>query len=80
MEVHLVPQPVVTTSEHPPLDVMDTVLVKGLSPTHDESVLKLYFTNKKKSGGGDVTSIAVKGKVAYISFVDSNGNDYLTNP
>jgi len=76
VEVQLVPQPVVTTSEHPPLDVMDTILVKGLSTTHNESVLKLYFTNKKKSGGGDVTSIAVKAETAYISFVDLNGNNW----
>jgi len=75
VEVHLVPQPVVTTSEqlYPPLDVMDTVLVKGLSPTHNEPVLKLYFTNKKKSGGGDVTSIAIKDTHAYITFVDPEG-------
>jgi len=79
VEVQLVPQPVVTTSEHPPLDVMDTVLdtvlVKGLSTTHDESVLKLYFTNKKKSGGGDVKNVAIQEMDAYVSFVDPNGKD-----
>jgi len=77
VEVQLVPQPVVTTSEqlYPPLDVMDTILVKGLSSTHDESVLNFYFTNKKKSGGGDVTSIVIKGEIAYVSFVDPNGKD-----
>ena len=76
VEVQLVPQPVVTTSEqlYPSLNVIDTVLVKGLSSTHNESVLKLYFTNKKKSGGGDVKSIAMKEEVAYVSFVDQNGN------
>ena len=78
VEVQLVPQPVVTTSEqlYPSLNVMDTVLVKGLSHTHAESVLKLYFTNKKKCGGGDVTSIAIKGENAYVSFVDPNGNKH----
>ena len=73
VEVQLVPQPVVTTSEHPPLDVMDTILVKGLSSTHNESVLKLYFTNEKKSGGGDVTSIAIKEEIAHVSFTDPEG-------
>jgi len=79
VEVQLVPQPVVTTSEqlYPPLDVMDTVLVKELSPTHDESVLKLYFTNKKKSGGGDVTNIVIKEKIALVSFVDPNGKESM---
>ena len=80
VEVQLVPQPVVTTSEqlYPPLDVMDTVLVKGLSTTHDESVLNLYFTNKKKSGGGEVTSIAIKEEIAYISFIDPEGKVWST--
>ena len=75
VEVQLVPQPVVTTSEklYPSVDVMDTVLVKELSPTHDESVLKLYFTNKKKSDGGDVTNIAIKDTHAYITFADPEG-------
>jgi len=77
VEVQLVPQPVFTTSTHPPLDVMDTVLVKGLSTTHNESVLKLYFTNKKKSGGGDVTHITVKGEIAYVSFADPEGKHYV---
>ena len=77
VEVQLVPQPVVTTSKqlYPPLDVMDTVLVKGLSTAHSESVLKLYFTNKKKCDGGDLTSIAIKGGIAYVSFADPNGNE-----
>ena len=79
VEVQLVPQPVVTTSKqlYPPLDVMDTVLVKGLSPTNDEPVLKLYFTNKNKSGGGDVTSIAIKDTHAYITFTDPEGIKYI---
>jgi len=65
--------PIITAS-----DVMDTVLVKGLSTTHNESVLKLYFTNKKKSGGGDVTSVILTEAQAYITFVDSNGKRMST--
>jgi len=79
VEVQLVTQSVVTTSEqlYPPLDVMDTVLVKGLSAIHDESVLKFYFTNKKKSGGGGVKSIAVKDTLAYIVFADPEGKNII---
>ena len=68
MVEELVPHtnPIVTASK-------DTILVKGLSASHKQSVLRLYFTNKKKCGGGDVTSIVLTGTQAYISFVDSNG-------
>ncbi|XP_065920901.1 uncharacterized protein [Dysidea avara] len=56
-------------------DVMDIVLVRGLSASHSQSVLKLYFTNKRKCGGGDVTNVILNGTQAYISFADSNGLD-----
>ena len=56
---------------------MGTVLVKGLSSTHNESVLKLYFTNKKKSGGGDVKSVTIEETHARVSFVDPKGNNIL---
>ena len=57
------------------IDFMDTVLVRGLSASHSQSVLKLYFTNKRKCGGENVTSVILNGTQAYISFADSNGKE-----
>ena len=55
--------------------VLDTLLIIGLSTNHNESVLKLYFTNKKKSGGGNVANVVVKGTKAHVTFFDPNGKE-----
>ena len=52
----------------------DTILVKGLKECHTESALKLFFTNKKKHGGGDITKIIINKESAYVSFVDPKGS------
>ena len=74
IEVHLVDaipatEPQVTTTT-------DTILVKGLTECHTESALKLFFTNKKKCGGGDVTKVVIKEESAYVSFADPKGRKY----
>ena len=51
----------------------DTILVKGLKECHTESALKLFFTNKKKCGGGDITKISINKESAYVSFADPKG-------
>ena len=52
----------------------DTILVKGLKDCHTESILKLFFTNEKKCGGGDFTKIIINKDIAYVSFVDPKGS------
>jgi len=63
--------PIVTAS--------NVMLVTELSTSHSQSVLKNYFNNKRKCGGGDITSVMLKGTQAYVSFVDSNGNGWVCN-
>ena len=57
----------------PQITASNTILVKGLKDCHTELVLKLFFTNKKKCGGGDVTKILLKKDNAYVTFADSKG-------
>ena len=52
----------------------DTIVVKGLKDCHNEVTLKLFFSNKKKCGGGDVNKIVFKKESAYVTFVDPTGN------
>ena len=62
-----------STSSAPQVTTADTILVKGLKDCHTESTLKLFFKNKKKCGGGDVTKIIMKQGSAYVSFTDPKG-------
>ena len=48
----------------------DTILVKGLKDCHTKEALRLFFTNKKKCGGGDVTKIIIREGSAYVTFAD----------
>ena len=57
--------------------VTDTILVNGLMEGHTESALKLYFTSKKKCGGGDVTKVVIKEESAYVSFADPKGSQLV---
>ena len=75
LEVHLVDTAPAT--EPQVSAVTDTILVKGLMECHTESALKLFFTNKKKCGGGDVTKIIIKEESAYISFADPKGSQLV---
>ena len=70
VEVQLVSAPPVTESLAPQVTTTDTILVKGLKGCHNESALRLFFTNKKKCGGGDVTKVDVKKEIAYVTFAD----------
>ena len=40
--------------------VTDTVLVNGEVESVGEEALDLYFTNKKRCGGGEICSIVLK--------------------
>ena len=33
----------------------------------------MYFSNKKKCGGGDITEVVVKDEEAYITYAESEG-------
>ena len=51
-----------------------TILVKGLdTKRHNKSFLEMYFSNKKKCGGGDITEVVVKDEEAYITYAESEG-------
>ena len=86
VEVHLVLTcpttdsitPLLTSSStEPQITTSNTILVKGLKECHTELALKLFFTNKKKCGGGNITKIVVKKDNAYVTFADSKGNTYV---
>ena len=57
-----------------PITASNTILVKGLKECHTEYALKLFFTNKKKCGGGNITKIFIKKDNGYVTFADSKGN------
>ncbi|XP_030643397.1 protein mono-ADP-ribosyltransferase PARP14 [Chanos chanos] len=56
------------------LELTDSILVKGDMTRISEDALFLYFTNKKKSHGGDIKSLiwVNKHKSAVITFEDCN--------
>ena len=74
VEVQLVSDPPVTGSLAPQVTTTDTILVKGLKDCHTESALRLFFTNKRKCGGGDVTNVDIKAEIAYVTFADQKGS------
>lgn len=50
-----------------------TVEVVGLSDKVDEELLCLYFENKRRSGGGLLTSVEKKGDRAILVFEEAEG-------
>ena len=52
---------------------LDTILVKGEVDSVGKEALELHFTNKKKCGGGDISSIQLKDNQATIIFCDPSG-------
>src|SRR6218665_112844 len=57
-------------------DVPNTIEVSGIPETTSEEFLKMYFENKKRSGGGDIKTMTydkLEG-VATITFSDPSGN------
>ena len=58
----------------------DTILVKGLKDCHTEVALSLFFTNKKKCGGGEVTKIIIREGSAYVTFADPESKQLCVRP
>ena len=52
---------------------IDTVLVNGEVESVGQEALELYFTNKKRCGGGEILSIVLKNNQATIVFCDPSG-------
>lgn len=57
------------------LELTDSVLVQGDMSNLTEDTLNLYFTNSKRSGGGDIKSLfwVNKKKSVVLSFQDCHG-------
>lgn len=57
------------------LEFTDSVLVQGDMRNLTEDILTLYFSNKKRSGGGDIKSLiwVNKQKSVVMSFQDCHG-------
>lgn len=74
VEVQLVSAAPITKPLVPPQVIATcTILVKGLKDCHNESALRLFFTNKKKCAGGDITNVVIKKEIAYVTFADQKG-------
>lgn len=60
------------------LELTDSILVEGDMSTVKEDVLTLYFSNKNRSGGGEIKSLiwVNKHKRVVISFEKSQGTFY----
>jgi len=54
-------------------DKVDAIIVKGEVEDVGQEALELYFTNKKRCGGGEIVSILLKNKQATITYWDSSG-------
>ena len=71
VEVQLVSVTSITKPLVPPQVIgTSTILVIGLKDCHTESALRLFFSNKRKCGGGDVTNVVIKKEIAYVTFAD----------
>ncbi|XP_078683162.1 uncharacterized protein LOC144917223 [Branchiostoma floridae x Branchiostoma belcheri] len=47
-----------------------TIQVSGFMSSPNEEMLRLYFENKERSGGGDIQRMEVRGKKVFIVFKD----------
>jgi len=52
---------------------IDVIIVKGEVEDVGQEALELYFTNKKRCGGGEIVNILLEDKQATITFKDSSG-------
>ena len=53
--------------------LINTILVKGEVKSVGQEALTLYFTNKKKIGGGKIDTILLRDDQATITFHDPSG-------
>ena len=56
-----------------------TIVIDGITSKIDEDTLEMYFSNRKKSGGGEIESgsIQIDGTKGYVTFCDLQGNNYI---
>ena len=56
-----------------------TVIVSGFKTVPKESLLRLYFENSGKTGGGAIQELKIlpEKKQVIITFQDETGKDYL---
>ena len=50
------------------------VIIRGLSQNTTKDALQNYFENTRRSGGGDVEEVDIKGDWARIKFESPEGN------
>ena len=70
------PSTVPASSPDLPLSTSTTaILVSGIKQTTDEEVLKLFFENRRRSGGGPVQNVDYRKSTgrAVITFYDDKG-------
>ena len=53
------------------------ILVSGFPDGTTESQLTVYFQSKRNSGGGDVESIEISGRQAFVTFEDVEGINFI---
>ena len=53
------------------------VIIRGLAQNTTEDALQNYFENTKRSGGGDVEEVDMKGDWARIKFESPEGNEKI---
>lgn len=53
------------------------VIIRGFSQNTTEDALKNYFENTRRSGGGDVEEVSIKGYWARIKFESAEGTVYV---
>ena len=53
-----------------------TIVIDGITSKIDEDTLEMYFSSKKKSGGGEIESgsVQIDGTKGYVTFCDPQGN------
>ena len=53
-----------------------TIVIDGITSKIDEDTLEMYFSNTKKSGGGEIESgsVQIDGTKGFVTFCDLQGN------
>ena len=58
------------------MDLKTWVVIRGLSQNTTEDALQNYFENTRRSGGGHVEEVNIKGDWARIKFESAEGTLY----
>lgn len=55
---------------------LTTIVIDGITSKIDEDTLEMYFSSRKKSGGGEIESgsVQIDGTKGYVTFCDPQGN------